>query len=62
MVRNIGIKDSLYEKLSQEKGERSFSWIIEQYVNKTPVVLPAKDELRAASQQPIKGVEPTCNQ
>ena len=55
MSRNIGIKDGLYEKLKNEKGLHSFSWIIEQYINRIPVSPIGQDEnLQAAQHQAIK--------
>lgn len=37
MVHLISIKDKLYTRLKSEKGDRSFSWIIEQYINQKEV-------------------------
>ena len=48
MVRNIAIKDNLYERLSEMKGDRSFSYAIESLIEKCTPVEPAKTQTGAA--------------
>lgn len=49
MVRHIAIKDSLYEQLSELKGDRSFSYAIESLLEKCTPVEPAKTQTGVAS-------------
>ncbi len=55
MTKNIGIKDKLYSELKQLKGDRSFSWVIEQYMNKCePAHRSAKIDTQAATNPALK--------
>ena len=51
MTRNISIKDCLNEQLADMKGSYSFSYAIEQIMEKAgiPVARPSKDKLPAAA-------------
>lgn len=53
MTKNIGIKDKLYSELKQMKGDRSFSFAIEQLIKTKPVISPAKDQSQAAAHNAV---------
>ncbi len=51
MTRQISIKDTLYERLSEIKGDRSFSYAIESLIEKNAPVEPARTQTDARQPQ-----------